>query len=290
MIAEPAGSASTPDTLRIYLREASQHPLLTKDQEITLARRIKKGEQAARDELARANLRLVIKIAYEYQNCGLPLLDVIQEGNQGLMRAVDEFRPRVGARFATYAAWWIKCKIRRALSAQSRDVRLPVHITDKIGTIRKTTNTLRLKYGCEPTREDVAFAAGITPERLDHLTTLNRPPVYIDAAISDHDDRASEEVLPDDNAALPLQSLKHNELLAEMQDAMQELDTRERTVLVLRFGLAGHDKQTLEQVGQRFKITRERVRQIQEEALATLRIAMDRNEKSTLFAIFATPV
>src|SRR6184192_3034397 len=272
-------AAEDSDTgIKIYLREIGQIPLLTPEQEIELAAKIKKGDREARALMIRSNLRLVVKIAHDYANLGLPLLDLISEGNIGLMKAVERFDPAKGGKLSTYAAWWIKQSIKRALANQSKTIRLPVHLVDKISKMRRTAMKLQEVLGREPTDEELAEELGMTASRVAQLRTAAIRPASLDAPIGDEDSNNFSEVVQDENAATPYQELEEKTVSAMLQEMVKTLDTREATILRYRFGLDGGSEKTLEDVGQKFGVTRERVRQIQNIALTKLRKMIEKLE------------
>jgi RNA polymerase primary sigma factor len=259
------------DSFRLYLREIGQVKLLTAEEEVALAERIKRGDEAAREQMIKANLRLVVKIARDYEGYGLPLLDLINEGNIGLMKGVERFDPAKGAKLSTYAAWWIKQSIKRALANQSKTIRLPVHVVDRVWHIRKAEVRLRETLDREPTDEEVADHLGLDEKRVRQYRQASQAPVSLDAPIGDEDSNSVSEVVADSNAAAPFERLlkeTDNELV---QEAMTSLDQRESRILALRFGLETGAPMTLEEVGVHFGVTRERIRQIQDEALKKLR-------------------
>jgi len=266
-------------TVKIYLREIGQTELLTPKQEVELAKRIKRGDKKARDLMIRANLRLVVKIAHDYARYGLPLLDLISEGNIGLMKAVERFDPKKGGKLSTYGAWWIKQAIKRALSNQSKTIRLPAHLVDKISKMRKVEQRLAEKYGRDPTVEELAKGLGVEPSVVSHWQTVSLKPASLDAPISDGESGAYGDIVGDDNARSPYDQINDDQLKVEVERLLDRLDRREREILKHRYGLRGVKEETLEDVGKRFKITRERVRQIQNAAVAKLREMMENNER-----------
>ena len=264
--------------IKLYLREIGQVKLLTPQEEIELAARIKKGDKKAREQMIKANLRLVVKIAHDYEGLGLPLLDLINEGNIGLMKAVERFDPAKGGKLSTYGAWWIKQSIKRALANQSKTIRLPVHLVDKISKMRRTAMKLQEVLGREPTDEELAEELGMTASRVAQLRTAAIRPASLDAPIGDEDSNNFSEVVQDENAATPYQELEEKTVSAMLQEMVKTLDAREATILRYRFGLDGGSEKTLEEVGQKFGVTRERVRQIQNIALAKLRKMIEKIE------------
>ena len=265
--------------MRIYLREIGQIDLLTPADEVALAKRIKKGDEEARQKMIRANLRLVVKIAHDYARYGLPLLDLISEGNIGLMKAVGRFDPKKGGKLSTYAAWWIKQSIRRALANQSKTIRLPAHLVDKISKVRKAQNSLTEELGREPTHEEIALKLDIEPAQVSLWKTLALAPTSLDAPIGDDNSSEFGEIVGDGNAKSPYDELNDRQLRQEMEMLIDRLEPRERDILKYRFGLDGVKEEILEDVGKRFKITRERVRQIQNAAIEKLRDMMEEQEQ-----------
>ena len=257
--------------IKLYLREIGQVKLLTPDEEIELAARIKKGDKRAREQMIKANLRLVVKIAHDYEGLGLPLLDLISEGNIGLMKAVERFDPAKGGKLSTYGAWWIKQSIKRALANQSKTIRLPVHLVDKISKMRKTALRMHEELGREPTDEELAEELGMSPSRVTQLRTAAIRPASLDAPIGDDDSNNFAEIVEDENADTPYEELEDKTVTKMLQEMVKTLDTREATILRYRFGLDGGSEKTLEEVGEKFGVTRERVRQIQNIALNKLR-------------------
>ena len=263
---------------KIYLREIGQTPLLTMEQEVQLAARIKKGDKEARSQMIRANLRLVVKIAHDYGNLGLPLLDLVSEGNIGLMKAVERFDPAKGGKLSTYAAWWIKQSIKRALANQSKTIRLPVHLVDKISKMRRVAMKLQEELGREPSDEELGEELGISPSRVGQMRTAAIRPASLDAPIGDDDSNNFSEVVQDENADTPYEMLEDKTVTGMLQEMVKTLDQREATILRYRFGLDGGAEKTLEEVGQKFGVTRERVRQIQNIALNKLRKMIEKLE------------
>jgi RNA polymerase primary sigma factor len=263
----------------LYLREIGQVPLLTAAQEVELAARIRAGDREARAQMIRANLRLVVKIAHDYANFGLPMPDLISEGNIGLIKAVERFDPAKGGKLSTYAAWWIKQSIKRALANQSKTIRLPVHLVDKIAKVRRLASGLSEELGREPTDEELAEEVGISAPKLAQLRLVSLRPASLDAPLAEDDGKQLGETVGDLEARDPCEQLSGSDLLQELGDLMEKLDAREQRILSERFGLEGDTPKTLEEVGRRFGVTRERIRQLQNGALAKLRRALARRER-----------
>ena len=269
----------TESGIKIYLREIGQIALLTPAEEITLAARIKKGDKEARSIMIRANLRLVVKIAHDYNNLGLPLLDLISEGNIGLMKAVERFDPAKGGKLSTYAAWWIKQSIKRALANQSKTIRLPVHLVDKISKMRRVAMQMSEELGREPTDDELAEEVGMLSSKVSQLKTVSIRPASLDAPISDDDTTEFGEIVGDEEALTPFEQLRDQNLREEITELIAVLDEREKKIIFSRFGLDGGKPKTLEEVGRKFGVTRERIRQLQNIALMKLRRALQKKEK-----------
>jgi len=264
--------------IKLYLREIGQVKLLTPQEEIVLAARIKKGDKKAREQMIKANLRLVVKIARDYEGIGLPLLDLISEGNIGLMKAVERFDPAKGGKLSTYGSWWIKQSIKRALANQSKTIRLPVHLVDKISKMRRTSMRLQEELGREPTDEELGEELGITASRVAQMRMAAIRPASLDAPIGDEDSNNFAEVVEDESAHTPYEKLEEKTVTRMLQEMVKTLDHREATILRARFGLDGGAETTLEEVGVKFGVTRERVRQIQNIALKKLRKMIEKME------------
>src|SRR5438105_6290182 len=273
--------------LNRYLREIGRIPLLTPEQEIELAGKIKKGDVAARERIILANLRLVVTIAHDYANLGLSLLDLISEGNVGLTKAVERFDPTKGAKLSTYAAWWIKQSIKRALANQSKTIRLPVHLVDKIAKVRRVSLQMSDELGREPTDEELGEEVGIASGKVAQLKSLAIRPTSLDAAIGDDDSTEFGEMIGDEDAETPFELLRDKNLLREMDGLLEVLDQREKRIISQRFGLSGGKPKTLEDIGKNFGVTRERIRQLQNVALAKLRRALNKKEDSAGLLIAA---
>ncbi len=264
--------------IKLYLREIGQVKLLTPEEEIQLAARIKKGDKKAREQMIKANLRLVVKIARDYEGIGLPLLDLISEGNIGLMKAVERFDPAKGGKLSTYGSWWIKQSIKRALANQSKTIRLPVHLVDKISKMRRTSMRLQEELGREPTDEELGEELGISASRVSQMRMAAIRPASLDAPIGDEDSNNFSEVVQDESADTPYQHLEGKTVTKMLREMVKTLDHREATILRARFGLDGGPQKTLEEVGAKFGVTRERVRQIQNIALKKLRKMIEKME------------
>jgi RNA polymerase primary sigma factor len=266
-------------SIKIYLREISQTPLLTPQEEIELAARIKKGDQKARAWMIKANLRLVVKIAHGYSNLGLPLLDLISEGNIGLMKAVERFDPTKGGKLSTYGAWWIKQSIKRAMANQSKTIRLPVHLIEKIYKLNRLSLKMSEQLGREPTDEELSEEIGISSAKLSQLKTVSIGPASLDAPISEDNSTEFGELVGDEDAQTPFELFRDKSMRDELGELLEVLNDRERKIIFQRFGLDGGKPKTLEEVGKKFGVTRERIRQLQNIAMAKLRSALAKREK-----------
>jgi RNA polymerase primary sigma factor len=272
-------SYESDSSLKLYLREISKTPLLTADEEVSLAKRIKEGDEKARTHMISANLRLVVKIAQDYSNYGMPVTDLISEGNIGLMKAVERFDPEKGGKLSTYAAWWIKQSIKRALANQSKTIRLPVHMVDKIAKMRRIAAILTEALGREPTDEELADEVGLPHRKLALLRQASFRPASLDAPINEGETTEFGEVISDERAVNPLDMLTDKNLHGELDGLLSVLDERERRIIDERFGLNGRQAMTLEEVGHEFGVTRERIRQLQNSALTKMRRALRKKEK-----------
>jgi RNA polymerase primary sigma factor len=270
--------------IKIYLRQIGQIPLLSPEEEIDLAARIKKGDRQARAVMIKANLRLVIKIAHDYANLGLPILDLVSEGNIGLMKAVERFDPAKGGKLSTYAGWWIKQAIKRALANKSKTIRLPVHLVDKISKMNRVASQMSEELGREPTDDELADEIGISRRTVSQLKMASIRPSSLNAPISDDDSTEFGEMVGDENARTPFEFLRDKNLQGELADVLEVLDHREHTIIFQRFGLDGARPRTLEEVGRKLGVTRERIRQIQNIALAKLRQALSKRETPTTWS------
>ena len=270
---EPSDEAPadvTRDPLKLYVRQIGDGRLLTAAEERELARRKDAGDEAAKSRLIESNLRLVMSITRNYTRAGVPLLDLIQEGNLGLIRAVEKFDWTLGYKLSTYATWWIKQSVQRALAEQSRTIRLPVHVADQVRKVQKARRLLGQKLNRDPTTLEVSEESGFPPARVQELLDLVQDNVSLDTPIGDGESLMSD-LIKDDNASSPEDETAENLRSRELAAALSELNPRLQRVLLLRFGLSGADAMTLEQVGRELGITRERVRQLETRALRELR-------------------
>jgi RNA polymerase primary sigma factor len=268
---EPVELEITTDSLQLFLKDIGRVDLLTAAQEVELAKRIERGDHRAKQEMVEANLRLVVSIAKRYRNQGLPFLDLIQEGTIGLVRAAEKFDYRKGFKFSTYATWWIRQAVARALADKGRTIRMPVHVVEKLNKILRTERKLRAERGREPSSLEIAFELEMTVEEVEQIRRTSQTPVSLEKPVGDDEESEfghfiedESEPLPDEKAALTLR----NESLAR---ALQMLGERERRVLEMRFGLNGEAPRTLDEVGRAFNVTRERIRQIENQSLKKLR-------------------
>ena len=266
-------------SLRVYLRDISTTELLTPEEEAELAERVGRGDTEAREHMIRANLRLVVKIAQDYANNGLPLVDLIAEGNIGLMTAVDRFDPDRGAKFSTYSAWWINQSIKRALSNQSKTIRLPAHMVDKIARLRRISAILTEELGRVPTDEELSEELGIPAHKISRLKRASQRPTSLDAPVNDGEGINFGEIIGDEKAVHPLEALEDKTLKGQLADLLEVLDEREYRIIGARYGLDGNKPLKLEEVGGEFGVTRERIRQLQAKALTKMRRALHRIEK-----------
>jgi len=279
---EPAWQVVTRErgstALTIYLREIGQVGLISEQEEARLATRVQRGDHEAREQMIRANLRLVVKIAHDYDGLGLPLLDLINEGNIGLMTAVERFDPAKGARLSTYASWWIKQSMRRALANQSKTIRIPVHMVDKISHMRRVAFRLQQELEREPTDAEVGGELGVSSREVARMRASHARPASLDAPLGDDDLGRLADVIRDENATSPDDHLEEKNVTKMLAELIERLPPREADVVRFRYGLDGGDERTLEEVGRRFNITRERVRQLQSVALLKLRKMIKRFE------------
>jgi RNA polymerase primary sigma factor len=265
-----AAPAPAQDPLRLYVRSIGDGPLLTREEERELARRKDAGDEQAKSRLIECNLRLVMSITRSYTKAGVPLLDLIQEGNLGLIRAVEKFDYRMGYKLSTYATWWIRQAVTRALADHGRTIRLPVHVADRVRRLLRTRRQLAQKLNREPTMTELALAAGVSEDRVTELLALVGTPVSLDSPVGDGESLYGD-LVEDTNAAQPDEHTAERSQSAELAGALARLDPRMRHVLMLRFGLDGESPHTLEDVGATLGVTRERVRQLEARALRDLR-------------------
>ncbi len=268
----------TRSALTLYMRDAVEVPLLTIQDEIDLAARIKKGDMAAREHMIRANLRLVVKIARDYEGLGLPLLDLINEGNIGLMKGVERFDPAKGGKLSTYSSWWIKQSIKRALANQSKTIRLPVHLVDKISKMRRLSMELQELLGREPSDEELAEQMEVSVRKIRLWQRASMKTASLDAPLGDDDSSRLGEVVPDEVNLDPYCKLEQETTHGMVREFLSILDERELSILRDRFGLDGGPEKTLDDLGRKFGVTRERIRQLQNLALSKLRKQIERFE------------
>ena len=262
---------STEDPVRMYLKEIGNVPLLSGEEEVELAKRVEQGDEEAKKKLTEANLRLVVSIAKKYVGRGMPFLDLIQEGNMGLMKAVDKFDYTKGYKFSTYATWWIRQAITRGIADTGRTIRVPVHMVETINKTLRMTRTLLQELGREPTPEEVAARLNVPVARVREVLKISRDPVSLDTPIGEEDDSHLGDFIEDDTALSPSDSAAFSMLREELKSALESLTDRERQVIELRFGLLDGRARTLEEVGKELNVTRERIRQIEAKALRKLR-------------------
>jgi RNA polymerase primary sigma factor len=260
------------DSVRLYLREIGKIPLLNAEQELALAQRVVAGDKEAKDQMAEANMRLVVSIAKRYVGRGLDLLDLIQEGNTGLLRAVEKFDPDKGFKFSTYATWWIRQAITRAIADQARTIRIPVHMVETINKLLRTQRRLTQELNREPSNEEIAKAMEIEVDKVEHIMKIKQDISSLDASIrDDEEDSVLSDFIEDEDTVSPEESATGQLLKEQVKDMLSALTEREQKILKLRFGLEDGKSHTLEEVGQEFSVTRERIRQIEAKALAKLR-------------------
>lgn len=265
--------------LRYYLDQIGKTPLLKPEEEAALARRVLKGDEEARQRMIQANLRLVVRIARDYEDFGLPFMDLISEGNVGLIKAVERFDPDKGGKLSTYAAWWIKQSIKRALASHGRSLRLPVHMVDRIAAMRRIIQQLTAELGREPTNDELCSVMELPVNKIAHLKTLANRSASLDAPVGEEGDATLGDMVKDEAAVNPYESLRGKSDRSDIEDLLKGLEPREAEIIRLRFGLDGEVPLTLEQVGVRFRLTRERVRQLEHLALMHLRRSMADKER-----------
>ncbi len=259
------------DPVKVYLKEIGRVPLLTPEKEIELAAKMAEGDVNARKELAEANLRLVVSIAKRYVGRGMQFLDLIQEGNLGLIKAVEKFDYTKGFKFSTYATWWIRQAITRAIADQARTIRIPVHMVETINKVKKVSSQLLHQNGHEPTAEEIAEELGMSVDKVREVLRVAQEPVSLETPIGEEEDSHLGDFIPDEDAPVPAEAASHTLLREQLSDVLSTLTPREEKVLRLRFGLEDGRPRTLEEVGKEFNVTRERIRQIEAKALRKLR-------------------
>ncbi|HCI73794.1 MAG TPA: RNA polymerase sigma factor RpoD [Lachnospiraceae bacterium] len=274
LITEDAGSSDTgsvTDPIHMYLKEIGQVPLLTSDQEIALAKRVEQGDEDAKRQLEEANLRLVVSIAKHYTGHGMSLMDLIQEGSLGLIRAVEKYDYKKGFRFSTYATWWIRQSITRAIADQGRTIRIPVHMVENINKVNRAARDLVQKLGRDPTPEELAKEAHMSVERIREIQRISREPVSMETPVGDEEDSSLGDFIRDDTTPHPADEAARTMLREQIREILSDLTEREQQVLRLRYGLDDHHSRTLEEVGKQLNVTRERIRQIEAKALRKLK-------------------
>ena len=262
---------SIDDPVRMYLKEIGKVPLLTAEEEIEIAKRLETGDEEAKKKLSEANLRLVVSIAKRYVGRGMLFLDLIQEGNLGLIKAVEKFDYRKGFKFSTYATWWIRQAITRAIADQARTIRIPVHMVETINKLIRVSRQLLQQYGREPTPEEIAKEMGISESKVREIIKIAQEPVSLETPIGEEEDSHLGDFIPDDDAPAPAEAASFALMKEQLLDVLDTLTPREEKVLRLRFGLDDGRQRTLEEVGKEFNVTRERIRQIEAKALRKLR-------------------
>ena len=267
----PVEQIAIDDPVKVYLKEIGRVPLLTPEEETALAMRIIEGDDAAKKRLSEANLRLVVSIAKRYVGRGMQFLDLIQEGNLGLIKAVEKFDYTKGFKFSTYATWWIRQAITRAIADQARTIRIPVHMVETINKVKKVSSQLLHKNGHEPTAEEIAVELGMQVDKVREIMRVAQEPVSLETPIGEEEDSHLGDFIPDDDAPAPADAASHTLLKEQLEEVLQSLTEREAKVLRLRFGLEDGRPRTLEEVGKEFDVTRERIRQIEAKALRKLR-------------------
>lgn len=262
------------DSVRLYLREIGKIPLLSAEEELALAQRVVAGDKKAKDKMAEANMRLVVSIAKRYSGRGLDFLDLIQEGNTGLLRAVEKFDPDKGFKFSTYATWWIRQAITRAIADQARTIRIPVHMVETINKLLRTQRRMTQELNREPTIEELAKELEMEPEKVEYVMKIKQDITSLDAGVGrdgDEEDSVLRDFIEDEDSATPEESAASQLLKEQVQEILSTLSDREQKIIKMRFGLENGKSHTLEEVGQEFAVTRERIRQIEAKALAKLR-------------------
>ena len=268
------GEVST-DSLQLFLKDIGRVQLLTAAQEVELAKRVERGDDAAKRHMIEANLRLVVSIAKRYRNQGLPFLDLIQEGTIGLVRAVEKFDYRKGFKFSTYATWWIRQAVARALADKARTIRMPVHVVEKLNRISRAERSLRAELGREPTAEEISAAVELSPDEVEHIRRSAQTPVSLEKPVGDEEESEFGHFIQDDSQPLPDEVAEVKMRRETLRRILSALSARERRVLELRYGLDGKRPRTLDEVGRTFNVTRERIRQIENQGLKKLRALAD---------------
>ncbi len=269
--ADALEGVSLEDPVRMYLKEIGSVKLLSPEEEVELSKRAQAGDQKAKDKIIEANLRLVVSIAKKYVGRGIPFLDLIQEGNMGLIKAVDKFDYAKGFKFSTYATWWIRQSITRGIADKGKVIRVPVHMVETINKTLRMSRTLLQELGREPTSEEIAQRLGTTKQKVEEALEISRDPVSMDSPIGEEEDSSLGDFIEDENVMSPSESADYQMLKKELMNALETLTDRERKVIELRFGLIDGQARTLEEVGREFKVTRERIRQIEAKALRKLK-------------------
>ena len=270
-VSDTAKNIPTDDPVRMYFKEIGKVPLLTADEERDLAIRIEQGDEEAKKKLCESNLRLVVSIARRYLNRGLSFLDLIQEGNLGLIKAVEKFDYTKGYKFSTYATWWIRQAITRSIADQARTIRIPVHMVETINKLIRISRQLLQEYGREPTSEEIAKEMGISVEKVREIKKISQDPVSLETPIGEEEDSHLGDFIPDEDIPSPVDAAAYSMLQKQLREVLDTLSEREKKVLILRFGLDDGRPRTLEEVGREFNVTRERIRQIEAKALRKLR-------------------
>lgn len=270
-VSPDAPGSGVSDPIHMYLKEIGKVPLLSPDQETELAKRVEQGDESAKRELEEANLRLVVSIAKHYTGHGMSLMDLIQEGNLGLIRAVEKYDYRKGFRFSTYATWWIRQSISRAIADQGRTIRIPVHMVENINKVNRASRELVQKLGRDPTTDEIAEEIHMTPDRVREIQKISREPVSMESPVGDEDDSSLGDFIRDDSTPVPADEAAQSMMNEQIRKILAELSPREQEVLEYRYGLKGDHPCTLEEVGKKMNVTRERIRQIEAKALRKLK-------------------
>jgi RNA polymerase primary sigma factor len=277
-VEERVDSEFSADSLQLFLKDVGKVDLLTAAQEVELAKRIERGDHRAKQEMVEANLRLVVSIAKRYRNQGLPFLDLIQEGTIGLVRAAEKFDWRKGYKFSTYATWWIRQAVARALADKARTIRMPVHVVEKLNKIMRTERKLRAEKGREPTAQEIAFDLDLTVEEVESIRRTSQTPVSLEKPVGDEEESEFGQFIEDEHTPLPEEAADTAFRAEALAKCLGSLNYRERRVLELRYGLNGEQPRTLDEVGRAFQVTRERIRQIENQGLKKLRALAESNK------------